>query len=177
MKAISKLSAIIIVLSFLMLLNHSAYSLEIRSTAFNDNELIPLKYTGLSYNMSPPLIWSDIPPGTKSFVLIADDPDAPIRTWTHWIVYDIPADMNMLKPNMSNRAVLLNGIKQGKNSFNILGYGGPYPPPGPAHRYVFTLYALDIFLNLPSGVEKHVLIQKMKGHVLDECEITGIFGR
>ena len=154
-----------------------AYGMELKSKAFSDNSKIPLKYTGLSYNMSPPLRWQDLPIGTKSLVLIVDDLDAPIRTWTHWVVYDIPAELNMLRENIPARGFIYNGMKQGKNSFHMLGYGGPYPPPGPEHRYIFTLYAIDKFTNLSPGEDKNTVLLNINGHVLDKTDLTGIFGR
>jgi hypothetical protein len=156
---------------------NSAEALQITSKAFKDGERIPLKYTGLSYNMSPPLSWKDVPEGTKSFVLTVEDPDASGGTWVHWVAYDIPAGERFLRPNLPLRGILPNGMKQGLNSFHTPGYGGPYPPPGPVHRYIFTLYALDILLNLPPGQDKQTVVSVMEGHILRQSELTGLFGR
>ena len=154
-----------------------SYAFELKSPDFDQNGEIPLRYTSLGSNMSPPLVWSGVPLGTKSLVLIIDDPDAPSGTWTHWVIYDIPAGTKKLRANIPVRGVLPNGTKQGINSFHTLGYRGPHPPPGPAHRYVFTLYAIDVFLGTPSGVDKNTVLDKMRGHVLGETETIGIFGR
>jgi len=154
-----------------------SFAFEIWSRAFRDGELIPVKYTGISYNFSPPLEWKDPPEGTKSFVLIVDDPDAPTGVWTHWVAYDIPSSITRLNESLPLRGRLYNGMKQGKNSFGTPGYGGPYPPPGRVHRYVFTLYALDTALNLPPGMMKEMVREAMEGHVLAECGLTGMFGR
>ena len=114
---------------------------------------------------------------TQSFALIMEDPDAPGGTWTHWVVYNIPNDKGYLKERLPKKGMMFNGIMQGRNSLGTLGYGCPYPPPGPAHRYVFKLYALDRKLNLPPGITKDHLLVSMEGHILDTAELTGTFGR
>jgi Raf kinase inhibitor-like YbhB/YbcL family protein len=155
----------------------SVEAMELSSRAFKDGGRIPIKYTGGGYNISPPLEWQDVPEGTQTFVLIVGDPDAPAGTWIHWLVYDIPGNERSLYPAIPAKGVLPNGMKQGRNSFRFIGYGGPYPPPGSTHRYRFTLYALNTFLDLPPGADKGYLLSRMEGHIIEKSELTGLFGR
>lgn len=150
--------------------------MEIKSEAFGAGKHIPAQYTGLGADISPDLKWGDAPEGTLSFVMIMDDPDAPLGTWVHWVVYNIPAGSGGLKKNLPKVKNLDNGTTQGINSFREIGYGGPHPPPGPAHRYVFKLYALDTVLGLSPGASKEEVTRAMKGHVLEEANLTGMFG-
>ena len=150
---------------------------ELKSSAFKNGESIPARYTGTGENISPPLEWSGSPEGTRSFALISDDPDAPMGTWVHWIVYDIPPDKNNLPEGVSKEKVLHDGSKQGRTSFLKIGYGGPYPPRGPAHRYFFKLYALDTKLDLKPGATKKILLKAMEGHIIEKVELMGRFQR
>ena len=152
-------------------------ALEIRSSAFKDGETIPARYTCKGEDISPPLAFSGIPGGTKSLALISDDPDAPMGTWVHWVIYNMPGDLAGLRENCPKAAKLPNGALQGMTDFKRVGYGGPCPPPGKPHRYYFKLYALDIMLELTQGVTKDELLFAMKGHVLAEAELVGKFGR
>src|SRR2546425_10201022 len=113
----------------------------ISSPSFQNGKDIPKKFTCDGDDVSPALSWMDPPQGSKSFALIADDPDAPRGTWTHWVLYDIPADVQELSAGIGHDESLRNGAKQGKNDFGNIGYGGPCPPSGAAHRYHFKLYA------------------------------------
>jgi Raf kinase inhibitor-like YbhB/YbcL family protein len=153
----------------------NSFALELRSSAFKDGEYIPVRYTGRGEDISPALEWTGVPRGTKSFALIMDDPDAPMGTWIHWVVYNIPADATGLKEDIPPRAVLDDGTAQGINSFRRPGYGGPYPPPGPAHRYVFTLYAIDTELNLSLGANKGTVLRAIQGHILGRARLIGLF--
>ena len=126
-------------------------SIELTSTAFKAEKPIPKQYTGDGTDQSPPLQWSEPPSGTKSIALICDDPDAPRGTWVHWVLFNVPAQTLELEAGVPTTETLANGAKQGKNDFGNIGYGGPAPPKGKAHRYFFKLYALDAALNLPSG--------------------------
>ncbi len=161
----------------ILLLTGIAYCLELRSGAFEGGGNIPARYTCLGENVSPGLSWSGVPAGAQSFVLIMDDPDAPAGTWVHWVIYDILKDAGGLKENVPKRPVLADGARQGMNSFRRVEYGGPCPPPGPAHRYVFTLYALDVVLGLAPGASKETVMRGMKGHILGKATLTGMFGR
>lgn len=155
----------------------TAESMEIRSGAFGNEDKIPARYTGVGENVSPPFSWRGVPAGTVSFVLIADDLDAPSGIWTHWIIYDIPSSARSLAEGIPKLRILDEGGVQGTNSFRRIGYDGPYPPPGSAHRYVFKLYALDDALSIDPGVDKGMIARAMKGHVLAEASVTGTFGR
>jgi Raf kinase inhibitor-like YbhB/YbcL family protein len=151
--------------------------LDLTSTAFAPGDTIPKKHTGDGADTSPPLTWTDPPAGTKSFAVICDDPDAPRGTWVHWVVFNLPADARGLEEGVPATEKLANGARQGKNDFRKLGYGGPAPPPGKPHRYVFKLYALDAPLDLPAGATKDQVVTAMKGHVLAEGELMGKYGR
>ncbi|MGD2278726.1 MAG: YbhB/YbcL family Raf kinase inhibitor-like protein [Candidatus Omnitrophota bacterium] len=161
----------------ILLFAGGVFALELESGAFEDNGYIPALYTCKGDDISPALNWSDVPKGTKSFVLIMDDPDAPLGTWIHWVAYDIPGDLRRLEQNVPRRMTLDNGTKQGINSFRRIGYGGPCPPPGPAHRYVFKLYAVDTKLELLPGATKGAVLRAIQGHILDNTQLTGLFKR
>jgi hypothetical protein len=150
---------------------------ELRSSAFKENEVIPRKYTCDGSDVSVPLSWNDPPEGTKSFALIADDPDAPRGTWVHWVLYDLPPDAREISDGIAGQETLDNGTKQGKNDFGKIGYGGPCPPTGPAHRYHFKLYALDRMIGLKPKATKQQLLDAMKGHVLSQAELIGSYKR
>lgn len=150
--------------------------MEIKSPAFKEGELIPSKYTCDGPDISPPLEWSDAPAGTRSFALISDDPDAPVGTWVHWVIFNIPANVNKLDEDVPKKDVLSNGARQGRNDFGRIGYGGPCPPGG-THRYYFKLYALDKELDLKAGSTKRDLLKAMEGHVLAEAYLMGKYKR
>jgi len=150
---------------------------ELKSKAFNANEIIPKKYTCDGDDVSIPLSWDDPPAGTKSFALVVDDPDAPAGTWVHWVLYDLPADARSLGEGVARQEAAPGGAKQGRNDFGNIGYGGPCPPKGPAHRYFFKLYALDQPTGLRPGVTKQELVDAMKGRILAETQLVGIYKR
>jgi Raf kinase inhibitor-like YbhB/YbcL family protein len=147
------------------------------SSRLKENGTIEKKYTCDGDDISIPLQWSDPPPGTKSLALIADDPDAPSKTWVHWVLYDLPAEARELPEGVPPSRVLDSGARQGINDFRRLGYGGPCPPPGTPHRYVFTLYALDRRVGLEPAATKQDLLRAMKGHTLSQAQLTGTFKR
>jgi Raf kinase inhibitor-like YbhB/YbcL family protein len=149
--------------------------MELTSTAFQDGADIPAKYSCDGADISPPLQWRGLPGGTVSLALIMDDPDAPGRTWVHWIAYDLPGDATGL-PEGVTRAETVDGGRQGNSSWNRLGYGGPCPPRG-SHRYFFKLYALDTRLELEPGVTKDALLSAMEGHILGETQLMGRYER
>ncbi|MDI3544780.1 MAG: hypothetical protein PWP68_197 [Rikenellaceae bacterium] len=148
----------------------------VKSNSFSDGGMIPAKYTCDGANISPQLSWDNAPKGTKSFVLICEDPDAPMGTFTHWILYDIPADVHELSENLPKDKILPNGAKQGIADFKKIGYGGPCPPNG-THRYYFKLYALDTLLNLEPGLKKEDILKAMNGHILAQGQIMGKYAR
>lgn len=168
---------IFFIVGFSLIFSQRAFALEIKSNAFKNNESIPQKYTCKGEDISPPLFWSDVPSGVKSFVLICDDPDAPVGTWDHWVIYNIPSDRVTMEENIPKIDQLPDGSLQGKNGWDKVGYGGPCPPPGKPHRYFFKLYALDIMLDLKAGAVKNDVLKAMEGHILDQAEIIGIFKR
>lgn len=151
-------------------------SIKLTSTAFQDGALIPSKYTCDGPNVSPQLSWSAVPPGAKALALVCDDPDAPGKTWVHWVVYDIPPITMELPEGIVHEEKLSNGGKQGQNDFGKIGYGGPCPPSG-THRYFFRLYALDSETSLELGATKDQLWKAIDGHVLAQGELMGKYQR
>lgn len=151
-------------------------TIEVKSSAFETGEMIPKKYTCDGEDVSPPLSWSGVPEGTKSLALISDDPDAPMGTWVHWVLYDLPASVKELQENFPKEKTLHSGAKQGITDFKRIGYGGPCPPSG-THRYFFKFYALDTKLNLEPGATKKQLLAAMEGHIIGEGELMGKYKR
>jgi hypothetical protein len=150
---------------------------EIRSPAFASGGTIPTKHTCDGADVSPRLSWTELPAGTKSLALIMDDPDAPVGTWVHWVLYNLPASARELSEGTPATEMLTSGTKQGINDFRKIGYGGPCPPQGPAHRYFFKLYALDTALNLAPRATKKQLEAAMARHILAQAELIGRYGR
>ncbi|MGR3320002.1 MAG: YbhB/YbcL family Raf kinase inhibitor-like protein [Candidatus Anammoxibacter sp.] len=148
----------------------------VESSAFKEGGMVPGKYTCDGADISPPLSWSGLPGGTQSIALISDDPDAPMGTWVHWVLYDLPPDITNLPEDVPTKKTLENGGKQGTNDFGRIGYGGPCPPGG-THRYFFKIYALDKELNLETGATKAQLLKEMKGHILAEGQLMGKYSR
>ncbi|MGO9119629.1 MAG: YbhB/YbcL family Raf kinase inhibitor-like protein [Desulfomonilaceae bacterium] len=151
-------------------------NMEVKSTAFQDGAMIPKLYTCDGQDISPPLSWSGVPADAKSIALIMDDPDAPRGTWVHWVLFNIPPDTKSLAENIPRTASLPNGAKHGKNSWPKLGYGGPCPPGG-THRYYFKVYALEVVLNLNTGITVAQLLKAMEGHILAQGQLMGRYTR
>ena len=149
----------------------------LHSSVFKEGADIPRPYTCEGADLSPALSWSEPPQKTQSFALIADDPDAPVGTWVHWVAWNIPAATRQLPEDVAKSTEITGGGRQGSNDFKRIGYGGPCPPPGKAHRYFFKLYALDAMLDLRPGAGKKDLEQAMKGHVLAEAQLMGKYQR
>lgn len=149
----------------------------VTSSAFQPGADIPRKYTCDAEDVSPPLQWENIPAGTKVFAIIVDDPDAPGGTWVHWVIYDLPADKKELAEALPKTELLTSGAKQGVNDFRKVGYSGPCPPPGSAHRYYFKLYALDAATNLKPRATKQQLLDALKPHLLGEADLIGRYKR
>ena len=139
------------------------------SSAFQDGETIPRQFTCDGSDVAPPLGWSDAPQGTRSFALVMEDPDAPQGTFTHWLLYDIPAATTELREQAGTAL---------RNSFGRAAYGGPCPPPGHGpHRYVFTLYAIDVpALDMP-GRTRASLDRALRAHALATVRLTGRYER
>ena len=146
------------------------------SAAFREGGMIPPAHTCDGRDASPPLAWTGSPPGTNSFALISDDPDAPGQTWVHWVVYNLPPSARQLPEAFPPDEERPDGMRQGMTDFGRVGYGGPCPPGG-THRYFFTLYALDAMLSLPPGATKPQLEAAMKGHLLAEAQLMGTYRR
>ncbi len=155
--------------------------MELKSAAFRDGGGIPVRHTCDGGDSSPALEWSAVPAGARSLVVIMEDPDAPAGTWVHWVLYDLPGDAQGLNAGLPKTETLSGGGAQGAcwgvNDFSRIGYHGPCPPPGRPHRYVFTLYALDAALALPPRRTKKEVLRAMKGHVLAQAALTGMYGR
>lgn len=152
----------------------------IESPDFIEGGELPRELTCEGGNFPPRLKWDSPPPGTRSFALFLEDPDAPMGTFVHWLVYDMPAEMRGLPGGMGKgKGAGIDGVKQGLNDFGHLGYGGPCPPKGHGpHRYIFILKALDIpAVNLPNGAKKSDLERAVTGHVLAEARTMGRFKR
>jgi hypothetical protein len=150
---------------------------ELTSTAFESEETIPDRYTCEGTDVSPSLEWSGAPENTQGFALICEDPDAPGGTFTHWLLYNIPADRDGLPEGVDTDPTLSWGAAQGRNDFGNVGYGGPCPPMGSTHRYYFRLYALDQTLDLPPGLSRAQLLDEVEKHAAARTGLMGRYGR
>jgi Raf kinase inhibitor-like YbhB/YbcL family protein len=144
--------------------------MHIKSPEFKNNELIPKKFTCEGEDVSPKLVFSDVPAAAKSLVLIVDDPDAPMGIFDHWIVWNLPPKTTVLEESAKIEL-------QGKNGFGDSIYRGPCPPRGPAHRYFFRLYAVDTMIGLPQGSSKDEVEKAIEGHILAKAELIGLYQR
>lgn len=152
-------------------------AMKLTSPAFKNNEFLPNDYTCKGKDISPPLAWSGVPPQAQSLALICVDPDAVGGLFVHWVLYDLPPDSGGLPEGIPTKPSLDSGAKQGITDFSSIGYGGPCPPPGKVHRYFFILYALDIKLDGPPGLSRAEVLSKIKGHILAQAELIGLFSR
>lgn len=143
--------------------------MKITSPAFEDRQKIPPQYTCNGENINPPLEFSDIPRGTKSLVLIVDDPDAPGGTWTHWVVYNISPELREVKENS-----IPDDGEEGITSFGKTGYGGPCPPSG-VHRYFFKLYALNKTISIEGIADKETVLKNMEDSIIAQAELVGLY--
>ena len=148
----------------------------VKSASFPEGGTIPKRYSCDAEDVSPALTWANAPEGAQSFAVIADDPDAPSGTWTHWIIWNIPRGKG-LPEALPKTDTLDDGSRQGRNDFQRVGYGGPCPPPGKAHRYFFRLYALNAKLDLKAGAGRSDLENAMKGRVVAQAELMGKYER
>lgn len=151
----------------------------LRLTSPGFSGAIPDRYASCSGQTgnAPPLAWDTPPPATRSFVLIVTDPDAPVRTFTHWLLWNLPPDTRSLPASIPTQPQLPNGARQGRNDFGHLGYGGPCPPGHSTHRYVFDLYALDTTLTLSAGASRKQLLAAIRGHILATGRLTGRYSQ
>ncbi len=150
--------------------------IKIKSLAFEEGGNIPKKYACDGDNVSPPLSWTKGPSGTKSYAIITDDPDAPSKTWVHWVIYNIGPDMTELTEAVPNNNKLTNAALQGMNDSKKIGYSGPCPPSG-SHRYYFKIYALDTMLEFTGDATKDKLLDGMKGHILAQGQLMGKYSK
>jgi Raf kinase inhibitor-like YbhB/YbcL family protein len=155
----------------------TAVPIQITSPAFNPGEPIPTKYTCDGEDVSPPLRWIGMPQTTQSIAIIVEDPDAPSGTFVHWVIYDIPGSATELPEGLPKTESLPSGVKQGVNDFKKLGYGGPCPPQGSAHRYDFHIYALDLQVQFRAGMGKQELLNLIEGHVTAQGILMGTYRR
>ena len=150
--------------------------IKITSPAFGDGGMIPAKYTCDGANISPLLQWEAVPEGTVSVALICDDPDAPMGTWVHWVLFNLPADTKELPEKFPDDETLPDGTRQGLTDFGNTGYGGPCPPSG-THRYFFKIYALDSKIDIVSIVDKPELLKAMEEHIIGQGQLMGTYKR
>ena len=156
---------------------HPEAAMQIKSKSISPGGEFPKRETCDGQNTSPQLAWSGAPPGTRSFALILDDPDAPGGTFTHWMVWSIPAGTHEFPENLPKTAELADGARQGRNDFGKVGYGGPCPPPGKPHRYFFRLLALDNAPAVKAGAGREELERALQGHILGRGELMGRYAR
>lgn len=151
--------------------------MRIESAAFKDGAEIPRKHTCDGADVSPPLAFSGVPEGARSLALVCDDPDAPAGTWVHWVLFNLPPDCRFLPESVPKTQFILKNAAQGVNDFGRIGWGGPCPPPGKPHRYVFRLLALAEPMGLRPGASKGELLRSVEGRVLAEASLTGLYRR
>jgi Raf kinase inhibitor-like YbhB/YbcL family protein len=152
-------------------------ALRVYSPRWKNGETIPSVYTADGTDLSPPLKFEAVPEGTKALALICDDPDAPMGTWVHWVLYDVPGIARGLPEGIPTAPTLPDGSRQGKNSWNRIGYGGPSPPPGRAHRYFFRLYALREPLGSAPGLGAKEVEAAARRKSIEMAEFLGTYGR
>jgi Raf kinase inhibitor-like YbhB/YbcL family protein len=156
-------------------------TIRLQSPAFLEGGAIPKTYGCDGKDVSPPLKWSGVPETARSLAVVVEDPDAPLGTWTHWVLFDLAADLRELNEGVptAERVELGSGghsALQGKNDFGKTGYGGPCPPGG-THHYVFRVFALDASPDLGPGATRQQLLRAIKGHVLAEGRLTGLYSK
>ncbi len=151
-------------------------TMELSSSSFQEGR-IQKQFTCDGADASPRLTWTAPPAAARSLALLMTDPDAPSGTFTHWVLYDLPAGTRALDEGLPKQEQLPDGSRQGRNDFGRSGYGGPCPPRNAVHRYVFALYALDAKLGLPPGATRKQVEEALKGHVLARGELTARYSR
>jgi len=170
-------SVLLMVVLSARVLGQRASKMELKSTSFEPGGFIPKRFTCEGADVSPALAWGEPPAGTQGFAIIEDDPDAPSGTFVHWVVYDLSAGSSRLPEALPGNDQIPGGGRQGANDFSKIGYSGPCPPPGKAHRYFVRLYALDAPTGLSPGAARSELDNAMKGHILAQAELMGRFKR
>ena len=172
-----KRNILILTVIFVALYSATAFALDLKSDAFKDGGYIPARNTCDDANMSPPLSWTDVPFNTQTFVIICNDADAAYEDWVCWLMFNIPVERREFSEDQPRQTRFPNDMMQGINDYGNIGYDGPCPPPGKTHRYLFTLYALDTRLQLPAEYSKLEIREAMKGHILAETRLTGLYKR
>jgi Raf kinase inhibitor-like YbhB/YbcL family protein len=158
--------------------HYKKMGIKLFSSSFKEGDFIPKKYSCEGSDISPQLHWSNMPKGVKSFSIIVEDPDAPGGNFVHWIIFSIPGNFNELHEDVAHSENIPGEIIPGTNGFGQIGYGGPCPPTGKPHRYIFKIYALDTVLHhLETGATKQQLLNAMKGHIIAEGQLTGKYQR
>ena len=150
--------------------------IDVRSSAFGDGDRIPSDFTCEGADMSPPIEWAGVPANAQSLAVIVEDPDAPARNWTHWLVYDLPPSMTQLPSGIPEEGMIFGLGSQGRTDFGKSGYRGPCPPSG-EHHYFFKVYALNAMLRLKPGISRQELLEAMQGHILAEGVLMGTYER
>jgi Raf kinase inhibitor-like YbhB/YbcL family protein len=150
--------------------------MKLESPVFEHEGNIPQKYTCDGEDVSPPIMWTEVPTNARTLALICDDPDAPQKDFSHWVVFNIPSGSGALPEHVAASQELADGTRQGKNDFGKLGWGGPCPPSG-THRYRFTLYAVDTELGIPASSSKNEVEGALKGHVIDTAQLRAAYTR
>jgi Raf kinase inhibitor-like YbhB/YbcL family protein len=152
--------------------------MQLTSSAFENEERVPIRFTCEGKNISPPLSWEGVPENAETLALVVDDPDAPSGTFTHWVVYNLPLIPSQIREGESLSDRLSEGLREGLNDFGRQGYGGPCPPRGHGdHHYYFRLYALDQELSLTGRVTRNQLMEAIEGKQLDEAVLIGVYSR
>jgi Raf kinase inhibitor-like YbhB/YbcL family protein len=151
-------------------------SFTLASDAFRNGGSIPPVYSCRGQGISPRLYWSNVPEGVRSFALIMEDPDSPGGTFSHWVIYNIPADKKELPASLPPNPSFPDGTRQGVNDFRRMGYGAPCPPSGKSHRYYIRLFALKVLLRPVGAMNRATLLSEIKDQVLDKAELMGFFG-
>jgi len=155
----------------------TAAALTLTSPAFREGEPIPARHACTGANLSPELNWSNPPEGVAAWALVCHDPDAPVGDWVHWVIYDLPGQTQALPEGMPDSPELENGARQGRTDFGRPGYGGPCPPPGKPHRYLFELYALKEPTGLGAGATRDQLLTAIRDKIISQAVLTGNFKR
>lgn len=153
-------------------------AIQLTSSAFDEGQMIPVKYTCDGEDISPRLRWMGVPAEAVSLALIVEDPDAPSGTFDHWVLFNLPPTDIELPANVPATETLESGARQGQNGRGEVGYMGPCPPPETGtHRYFFKLYALDTELGTKAKATKAEVLSAMEGHILDEASLVGTYSR
>jgi hypothetical protein len=152
-------------------------SLELKSSAFDQGDMIPDRYTCDGENISPPLVWKGVPEGTESLALIMEDIDSVQGIWSHWVLVNIPPDVHLLPEGVPAAATLLEGRIQGQNDFEEIGYGGPCPSDGRSHRYEIRLFALNEIPDFAPGGTREDVLEEVEGSVIEETVLSGYYQR